>query len=122
MSGKVGTFDKLCRDRIPELITNDGMEYEIEELSETGEDRTRLLGYVRKKILEEAQELAEAKTTEEVLAEAADLYEASMKLLKLYKRNLVDLNIAVTSKRNIAGKFKKNYILKEIRHRKPKGK
>lgn len=122
MSGSIKKFDKLCRDKIPELITNDGMAYVIEELSDTGEDRTRLLGYVRKKVLEEAQELAEAKTTEEVLAEAADLYDVILKLLAIYDRNDADLLNASIKKQMNAGKFEKNYILKEIKHRPPKRK
>lgn len=123
MSSTIKIFDKLCRDKVPDLIKKDGMDHVIEKLNpEDPVDRTRLLGYVRKKVLEEAQEVADARTTEEVEEEVADLVEVCVKLLSLYSRSELAINNARITKRMNAGDFKQNYILKEIKHRAPKGK
>ena len=63
-------YNKLVRDNIPKIIKKDGKkcktrvlkkdEYEIE---------------LRKKLIEEASELFEAKNTEEKIYELADIYE-----------------------------------------------
>lgn len=128
MSGSIKKFDKLCRDKVPDLIKKDGMDHVIEKLNPEDEvDRVRLLGYARKKVLEEAQEVSEAKALDEVLEECADLYEAMTKLVSLYHEqnsgSIEDqMRMARLRKRNSAGVFEQNYILKEIKHRAPKGK
>jgi predicted house-cleaning noncanonical NTP pyrophosphatase (MazG superfamily) len=62
-------YDKLIRDRIPEIIRADGRECGVEVMSE--EDYRQSLF---QKVVEEAQEVAEA-SPEKLIAELADLYE-----------------------------------------------
>lgn len=62
-------YNKLVRDRIPEIIHKDGREYEIATMSEE-EFRQAL----RVKLVEEAQEAAEA-DPRKLVTELADLYE-----------------------------------------------
>jgi predicted house-cleaning noncanonical NTP pyrophosphatase (MazG superfamily) len=63
------TYNKLVRDRIPELIERDGRSLRIETLTEA-EFRTALLD----KLLEEAGEAREA-TAEQLPTELADVLE-----------------------------------------------
>ena len=63
-------YNKLVRDRIPEIIKKDGETLFVRKLSQK-----EFKAEVLKKVLEEAQELSEAKNREELLKECADLQE-----------------------------------------------
>ena len=71
-------YHKLIRDRIPEIIQQDGKTYEIVRLSE--EEYPKAL---REKLIEEAREAAAA-PVEGLQMEIADLYEVLDTLMKLY--------------------------------------
>lgn len=71
-------YNKLVRDRIPEILLEAGLNFEITTLAETEYRQA-----VRKKILEEAQEVAES-DPEHLLTELADLYEAIDALVVSY--------------------------------------
>ena len=62
-------YNKLVRDRIPEIIRQSGMECEIAVLSDA-----EYCQALRQKLIEEAAEVAEA-DGDELVAELADLYE-----------------------------------------------
>ena len=63
------TYNKLVRDRIPEIIAAEGRQYATETMADA-EYRHALLV----KLVEESQEIAEA-DGEDLLKELADLYE-----------------------------------------------
>lgn len=69
------TYNKLVRDRIPEIIAVDGHQYAT-EIMEDIEYRQALLA----KLVEEAREAAEAESGE-MMKELADLYEVIDALL-----------------------------------------
>jgi predicted house-cleaning noncanonical NTP pyrophosphatase (MazG superfamily) len=69
------TYNKLVRDRIPEIIAAEGRECAT-KIMEDAEYRQALLT----KLVEEAQETAEAESSE-LLKELADLYEVIEALL-----------------------------------------
>lgn len=94
--------EKLVRDKIPEIIQNDGGVVEVRLAS--GEELDLL---IRKKILEEAQELMKESTTEEIV----DLLEAIDALL--YHRRIDDgmLDIHKHAKRLARGGFTKGYVV-----------
>lgn len=71
-------YNKLVRDRIPELIQKSGYDYDMTTLSEA-EYRQAL----RDKLLEEAQEVAEA-SDRELVHELADLLEVVAALMESY--------------------------------------
>ncbi|CAD5979936.1 hypothetical protein PCC9214_04580 [Planktothrix tepida] len=71
-------YNKLVRDRIPELIQKSGYQCDITTLSET-EYRQAL----RDKILEEAQEVVQA-SDQELVQELADLLEVVEALMESY--------------------------------------
>lgn len=62
-------YNKLIRDKIPEIMEARGVEYSVRELSD-GEYETKL----NEKLHEELQEFMEA-STEEKLVELADMVE-----------------------------------------------
>ena len=94
--------EKLVRDKIPEIIQNDGGVVELRVAS--GEELDLLL---RQKILEEAQELVKEGTTEELV----DLLEAIDALL--YHRRIDDgmVDIHKHAKRLARGGFTKGYVV-----------
>lgn len=69
------TYNKLVRDRIPEIIAADGRQYATEIMNES-EYRQVLLA----KLVEEANEIANAESGD-MVTEIADLYEVIDALL-----------------------------------------
>lgn len=63
------TYNKLIRDRIPEIMDAEGIEYETEVLNER-----EYVAALRAKVLEEAREVCEA-PQEELAKEIGDLLE-----------------------------------------------
>ncbi len=71
-------YHKLVRDSIPEILLEAGFNFEITNLSEI--DYRKAL---RKKIIEEAEEVADS-DAEDLLTELADLHEAIDALIESY--------------------------------------
>lgn len=71
-------YNKLVRDRIPEIIRQSGNQCEVAIMSEV-----ELTQALREKLLEEAQEAAVA-TPENLVSELADLQEVIDALLTVY--------------------------------------
>lgn len=72
------TYNKLVRDRIPEIIQAAGRKCAIETMSE--EEFHQVL---RDKLIEEAQEVAAAASTE-LVTELADVFEVIDALMAVY--------------------------------------
>lgn len=68
MEGRV-YYNKLIRDRIPQKITNNEGAYEVRPCVDDAEFQQELL----KKVKEEAEAVANARSKEEYLSELADL-------------------------------------------------
>jgi predicted house-cleaning noncanonical NTP pyrophosphatase (MazG superfamily) len=73
-------YNKLVRERIPEIIQQNGLQYQIVTLTDS-----EYCQALKQKLIEEAQEAAEA--NEELIAELADLYEVIDALLETYGIN-----------------------------------
>lgn len=71
-------YNKLVRDRIPEIIHRNGRECEVFKMSEA-EYRQAVLD----KLIEEAQEVAAA-APQELVTELADLYEVIDAIMTVY--------------------------------------
>jgi predicted house-cleaning noncanonical NTP pyrophosphatase (MazG superfamily) len=71
-------YNKLVRDRIPEIIRQSGNQCEVAIMSEAEFSQA-----LREKLLEEAQEAAVA-TPENLVSELADLQEVIDELLTVY--------------------------------------
>lgn len=98
-------YNKLVRDRIPELISKSGLEYATVTLSET-EYRQAL----RQKLIEEAKEAATANNTDLVI-EIADLLEVIDALLKSYGISQHQITLERDQKRAKKGDFEKKIML-----------
>jgi predicted house-cleaning noncanonical NTP pyrophosphatase (MazG superfamily) len=77
------TYNKLVRDRIPEIIQADGLLIETKQLSDK-----EVIGLLKTKAIEEAQELEEAKELEDIKREMADILEI---LQSLADRLIIDM-------------------------------
>lgn len=71
-------YNKLVRDRIPEIIQREGRTCGTDTLSDEAFDQA-----LREKLVEEAQEVAAA-TPDKLIMELADLYEVIDALLELH--------------------------------------
>lgn len=98
-------YDKLVRDKIPQLIADDGKTaiFRIASKSELRE-------YLEKKLHEEVAEYCESNGLDEL----ADVYEVLAALAKLEGSSLFGLNEKANHKRLISGAFDNNIILLEV--------
>lgn len=103
-------FNKLVRDKIPEMIESHG-EIPVTRVLDDDEYRCELY----KKLKEECNEVVEAKTHEETIEELADLLEVMKAILALECSLLEDVETVAETKRNKRGGFEKRiYLEKKI--------
>ena len=101
-------YNKLIRDKIPEIIINDGEEPEIRKLSQK-EFKIEL----KKKVLEEAKELLRAESKEEILNEIVDIRELLDFIAKEFKINQFTIRSKKLKKNKERGSFiKKLFLIK----------
>ena len=97
-------YDKLVRDRIPEIIKNSGNHCEVEIVSDEV-----ALEYLYKKLNEEVSELLEDKNLEEI----ADVVEVLFAIGKKYGYSEEDILNRKDEKKAKSGGFENNIILKK---------
>ncbi|MBO5394798.1 MAG: nucleoside triphosphate pyrophosphohydrolase [Clostridia bacterium] len=97
-------FNKLVRDRIPQIIEANGEKAEIEIL-----DEERFLQELHKKLFEEANEFAEEDSPEEL----ADLMEVIYAIARLRGIDLEEVEKIRQQKAQKRGAFDKRIFLKE---------
>ena len=96
-------YDKLVRDRIPEIIEASGNKCEIERVSDGV-----ALTYLYKKLGEEVNELLEDKNLDEI----ADVMEVLFAIGKKYGYSEDDVLSKRNEKRDTRGGFDDNLVLK----------
>lgn len=99
MSEKI-IYNKLIRDRIPEILESKSKRYEIRTLDNESYKRS-----LRAKLLEEAQEVSEAPDSESLAEELADVLEVFEALLKAEGLKLEDIQRLQLEKRLERGGF-----------------
>ncbi|OSB11670.1 phosphoribosyl-ATP pyrophosphohydrolase [Paraclostridium bifermentans] len=97
-------YDKLVRDRIPEIIESSGNKCEIEVVSDEV-----ALEYLYKKLNEEVGELLEDKNLDEI----ADVMEVLFAIGSKYGYSEEDVLGRRNDKKDARGGFEKNLILKK---------
>lgn len=97
-------YDKLVRDRIPEIIENSGNHCEVEVVSDEV-----ALEYLYKKLNEEVSELLDDKNLEEI----ADVIEVLFAIGKKYGYSEEDILNRRKEKKSKSGGFEDNLILKK---------
>jgi predicted house-cleaning noncanonical NTP pyrophosphatase (MazG superfamily) len=103
--GKPIKYDKLIRDRIPEIIESKGKKAVVEIL-----DNDSYLEYLDKKLGEELNEYLESGSIEEL----ADLVEVVYALLDAKDVSLEEFEKMRLAKAQERGAFKKKLLLKEV--------
>lgn len=97
-------YDKLVRDRIPEIIESSGNKCEIEVVSDE-----IALEYLYKKLNEEVSELLEDKNLDEIV----DVMEVLFAIGSKYGYSEEDVLNRRNEKRDSRGGFEDNLILKK---------
>ena len=101
-------YNKLIRDRIPEIIKADGWTPETRILKSKD-----FIFELKKKILEEAKELNDGKSHDNLIEELVDIQEIIDAILTKKKIKLTEFRKLQTSKRQKRGGFKKKlYLIK----------
>lgn len=103
-------FNKLVRDEIPQIIEKNN-EKAITTILNDEEYRRELL----KKLREECEEVINAKNTNEILEELADVYEVLFSIAKLENMDICDIIEVANKKRNVKGGFDKRIFLIETK-------
>ena len=102
------TFNKLVRDKIPEIIKSNN-EIPTTRVLDDKEYKEELL----RKLLEECNEVINASTKEETLEEIADTLEVLDSLIKLNNSNIEEVRKIQDTKRTKRGGFEKRlYLIK----------
>lgn len=102
-------YNKLVRDRIPEIIENNGEE-PIVRILEDKEYRIELI----KKLNEEYDEVVAA-SDEEVIEELADMLEVMESIAELHNKTLDDIILVKENKKNKRGGFSKKLFLEGVK-------
>lgn len=98
-------YNKLVRDRIPEIIQATGKSADYEILSEKG-----YAAKLEEKLMEETKEYLEAKNT----GELADLLEVIRALAQLHDCSMEELEALRQKKAEERGAFKERLLLKQV--------
>lgn len=98
-------YNKLIRDRIPEIIENSGKEATV-RVAEGDE----LLALLNAKLYEELNEYSESGDVEEL----ADLYEVVLSLLEFKGVSIEEFEEIRINKREKRGSFTKGYVLEKV--------
>jgi len=77
---RVDTYNKLVRDKIPEIIEADGLIAETRRLG-----TQEAIKELKKKLLEEVSEFLETKSLDDLVVELADVREVEIALMKRLK-------------------------------------
>lgn len=96
---------KLIRDKIPQVIKANGEEYELRVMGKREFEKE-----LKKKLVEEAKELAESKR-DNLLNEMADVLELLKSMADFYKINFKLVEKKQVEKRKARGAFKKKLFL-----------
>jgi predicted house-cleaning noncanonical NTP pyrophosphatase (MazG superfamily) len=95
-------YNKVIRDKIPEIIADSGKKYTLKQL-----DDTTFLADLEKKLIEEVNEYTESKDVEEL----ADLLEVIYRISELRGVNSEELDEIRKDKAEKRGKFASNLFL-----------
>ena len=102
-------YNKLIRDRIPEIIKKDDKRAIIKKLSKDSFERE-----LRKKLIEEAVEVRKADNREDLVKEIADVEEILLSLLSVKKIKRTEVVRMRNKRKKERGGFNKRIFLKEV--------
>lgn len=103
-------YNKLVRDRIPEVIAGKGGFPKVRRLP-----AARLAGALKTKLLEEAMEVRKAKARADLVAEMADVREVLDALCAAADIEPKEVVAAQREKRRLRGGFQEGIVLVSVR-------
>ncbi|MCC3646857.1 nucleoside triphosphate pyrophosphohydrolase [Cytobacillus oceanisediminis] len=103
------TYNKLVRNRIPEIIERSGKKYTTRVL-----DQTEYIKELKKKNFEELEEYTNAENDEEALEELADLLEIIHALAETHGASIEKVEELRKQKAEERGGFKEKIFLIEV--------
>ena len=103
------TYNKLVRDRIPEIIEGTGKSFTSHILSN---DEYKL--ELKKKLSEEVEEYLNAKGDQDAIEELADIMELMVSLAQIHNVSIEDVEKVRQKKANERGGFEKKIFLVEV--------
>ncbi|AND40645.1 nucleoside triphosphate pyrophosphohydrolase [Cytobacillus oceanisediminis] len=102
-------YNKLVRDRIPEVIARNGKKCSTRIL-----DNEKYIEELKKKSFEELEEYVKAQTDEEAIEELADILEILHALAKVHGSTIRDVDEIRKSKAEKRGGFQDKVFLIEV--------
>lgn len=103
-------YNKLVRDKIPEVIEATNKKFSMKVLEPCGHEIE-----IKRKLVEELAEYQESTSNEEALEELADLMELIYAVLPLHGSSMEELEKVRLAKREKRGGFEKGYYLIEVK-------
>ncbi|RBP00187.1 nucleoside triphosphate pyrophosphohydrolase [Rossellomorea aquimaris] len=103
------TYNKLVRDKIPQILENKGREYSTKILND--EDYIK---YLKEKAYEELDEYCAAETNGEAVEELADLLEVIRSLAKQHESTFEDVEAVRKDKAEKRGGFQDKVFLMDV--------
>lgn len=104
---KIKIYNKLVRDKIPEIIESTGKMANYFMC----DDEDDFIGVVKNKIKEEVEELLSANKIEDIIEEEADLLEILQTFNDIKNIRFIDVIPVMANKSKEKGKFDKKIIL-----------
>ncbi|WP_044338704.1 nucleoside triphosphate pyrophosphohydrolase [Rossellomorea aquimaris] len=104
------TYNKLVRDKIPQMIKSNGKEFSTEILNDKD-----YIKYLKEKAYEELDEYCAAETDEEAVEELADLLEVVRALSKQQGSTIEEIEAVRKDKAEKRGGFKDKIFLIEVK-------
>ncbi|UYG95348.1 nucleoside triphosphate pyrophosphohydrolase [Cytobacillus firmus] len=103
------TYNKLVRDRIPEIIENTGKNFSTRVL-----DNNEYIQELKKKSFEELQEYVDTNNNEDAIEELADVLEIIHSLAEYHGASIEVVEEARKQKAEKRGGFKEKIFLIEV--------
>ncbi|MFC4022318.1 phosphoribosyl-ATP pyrophosphohydrolase [Oceanobacillus longus] len=103
------TYNKLVRDRIPEIIKNSGKDLKTETLN-----HDRYILELKKKLYEEVEEYQQAATQKDALEELADVLELMHALTNVHGSSIEEVEKIRAKKAEKRGGFDEKIFLIEV--------
>ncbi|MGV3263510.1 nucleoside triphosphate pyrophosphohydrolase [Cytobacillus pseudoceanisediminis] len=103
------TYNKLVRDRIPEIIENTGKNFSTRVL-----DNNEYIQELKKKSFEELQEYVETNNNEDAIEELADVLEIIHALAEYHGASIEEVEEVRKQKAEKRGGFKEKIFLIEV--------
>jgi predicted house-cleaning noncanonical NTP pyrophosphatase (MazG superfamily) len=103
------TYNKLVRDKIPQIIESKGKKFSAKVLNDEG-----YIKYLKEKAYEELDEYCAAKTDDEAMEELADLLEVIRALVKQHGSSIEEVESVRIDKAEKRGGFQEKLFLIEV--------